>query len=119
MQAFLHLHLPCYHFLAMTKQHFFCRLIPPRPTFATDMNEQERAVMQQHVAYFTEHFNAGKVLIFGPVLSATGAFGMGVLEMTDESEVHQFFADDPSVKSGLNTYDVSPMRVGAARALGA
>ena len=104
-------------FFAMKKHHFFCRLIPPRPTFAMDMSAEERAVMQQHVGYFTEHFRASRVLIFGPVLAAAGAYGMGVIEAADEAEVHQFFADDPSVKAGVNTYDVSPMRVGAARAL--
>jgi uncharacterized protein YciI len=96
-------------FFAMKKHHFFCRLIPPRPTFAMDMSAE--------VGYFTEHFRAGRVLIFGPVLAAAGAYGMGVIEAADEAEVHQFFADDPSVKAGVNTYDVSPMRVGAARAL--
>ena len=30
--------------------HFFLKLNPCRPTFTQDMNDQERAIMQQHVA---------------------------------------------------------------------
>jgi hypothetical protein len=27
-------------------QYFLCKLIPPRPTFHVDMNDEERAVMK-------------------------------------------------------------------------
>ena len=43
----------------MSKQHFFMKLIPPRPTFAQDMTAEERAVMQQHVQYVRRGFQAG------------------------------------------------------------
>ena len=52
----------------MAKQYFYVRLIPPRATFASDMNAGERALMQQHGAYLREQFEQGKVLMFGPVL---------------------------------------------------
>jgi len=45
---------------------FFLKLIPPRPTFATDMTPEEGAVMQKHAAYWAEMFKTGKVLIIGP-----------------------------------------------------
>ncbi len=60
----------------MAKQYFYVRLIPPRPTFASDMSAEERALMQQHVGYFRGLFDQGKVLIFGPVLDPTDNFGM-------------------------------------------
>jgi hypothetical protein len=49
---------------------FFLKLIPPRPTFARDMNAEERALMQQHVEYTRAHFEAGKVLVYGSVMAA-------------------------------------------------
>lgn len=99
----------------MSKQHFFMKLIPPRPTFAQDMTADERAVMQQNVQYVGEAFNRGAVLIYGPVLAPEGAYGMAVLEMADAAEVQEFMAGDPSIRSGLNTFEFYPMRVGQAR----
>jgi uncharacterized protein YciI len=99
----------------MNKQHFFMKLIPPRPTFAQDMTAEERAVMQQHVQYVGEAFKQGSVLIYGPVLVPEGAYGMAVLEMADAAAVQNFLAGDPSIKSGLNTAVFYPMRVGQAR----
>jgi uncharacterized protein len=100
----------------MSKQYFYLRLIPPRPTFATDMNGDERALMQQHVGYFKGLFDQGKVLIFGPVLDPTDNFGMGVLEVDDLAEAERLLAEDPTVLAGLNRFRISPMIVGAARA---
>jgi len=31
---------------------FFCKLIPPRPTFMADLDEAERAIMKEHGAYW-------------------------------------------------------------------
>jgi uncharacterized protein len=100
----------------MPKQHFYIRLIPPRPTFASDMSAEESALMQQHVGYFRGLFDQGKVLIFGPVLDATDNFGMGVLEVDDIAEAERCLAQDPTVLAGMNRFRISPMMVGAARA---
>ena len=35
-------------------KYFFCKLTPPRPTFAIDMTDAERQLMHQHVAYWSE-----------------------------------------------------------------
>jgi uncharacterized protein YciI len=100
----------------MAKQYFYIRLIPPRPTFASDMGAEERALMLQHVGYFRGLFDQGKVLIFGPVLDPTDNFGMGVLEVCDISEAQELMDNDPTVLSGMNKIKISPMVVGAARA---
>ena len=100
----------------MAKQYFYVRLIPPRPTFASDMNADERAMMQQHVVYFRGLFDQGKVLIFGPVLDPSDNFGMGVLEVDDLAEAERLLAQDPTVLAGMNRFRISPMVVGAARA---
>jgi uncharacterized protein len=99
----------------MSKQHFYVKLIPPRPTFTVDMTSDERAIMQRHVDYTTGLFAEGKVLIFGPVLDASYPFGMAVFEVENESEVVQLLNGDPSVACGLNQFTVIPMRVGAAQ----
>ena len=99
----------------MVKQHFYVKLIPPRPTFPVDMTADERTTMQKHVEYTTELFAQGKVLIFGPVLDPDGPFGMAVFEVDDESEAHLLMNNDPSVLTGLNRFTVTRMKVGAAQ----
>jgi hypothetical protein len=47
---------------------FLYRLLPPRPTFAQDMNSAEADVMQRHVAYWQDLLNRDVALAFGPVL---------------------------------------------------
>lgn len=88
--------------------HFFLKLVPCRPTFAQDMSTEERAVMQQHVAYWMEWMKQGKVHVFGPVFDPNGAYGMGVVEMENEDEVNRFVAGDPAAK--INHYEVYAMR---------
>lgn len=100
----------------MEKQHCFFKLIPPRPTFPADMTPAEAALMQQHSVYWDEHFAAGRILAYGPVFAAGGAFGLGILEVEDEAEARRFGDNDPSVLAGLNGYEIYPMRLVASRA---
>jgi len=99
----------------MPKQHYFFKLIPPRPTFKEDMTEEERRLMDEHGRYFQEHFASGRVLLFGPVIASGGAFGLGILEVDSEQEAREFGEGDPSVRAGMNKFEIHPMRVSAAR----
>jgi uncharacterized protein YciI len=99
----------------MEKQHFFLRLIPPRPSFPYDMSDSERALMLEHVSYMQQLFAQGRVVIYGPVLAKDDSFGMGVLEVADEADARQIMDADPTIVAGLNRYQIAPMRVGAAR----
>ncbi len=99
----------------MAKQHYFFKLIPPRPTFPHDITDEEKRLMEEHSRYFDEHFAAGRLLIYGPVLAGSGAFGLAVLEVENEAEARQFGEGDPSVKGGLNRFEISPMRVSGIR----
>jgi uncharacterized protein len=103
----------------MGKPHYFVKLIPPRPTFPMDITPEEKLLMQEHARYTQEGFADGKILLYGPVMARGGAFGMAVFEAHDEVEVRQFVENDPTVRAGLNTFEVSPMRVAAARGFGA
>jgi len=100
----------------VNKQHYFFKLIPPRGTFPYDITDAERELMSAHSQYFQEQFDAGKVLLYGPVMAPGGAFGVGILEVADEAEAREFGEADPSVRGGLNRFEVYPMRVTGARA---
>jgi len=99
----------------MNKQHYFCKLVPPRATFVQDMTDQEKLLMKEHADYTKDHFDAGKILIYGPVMATGWPFGMAVFEVANEAEVRQVLENDPTVRAGLNKFELSPMRVGAAR----
>jgi uncharacterized protein YciI len=90
-------------------RYYAYRLIPPRPSFHLDMSEEERAIMTRHVAYWTEQKDAGKVLIFGPVVNEAGSWGLGVIKVGDESEVAAMIDGDPAISSGLATMEVGAM----------
>ena len=91
--------------------HFFCKLIAPRPTFAFDMNEGEKALMQQHAAYWMGMLNEGVVLVFGPVMDPHGPFGMGIVEGADEADVKRRTDADPVMQSGIGfKVEIMPMR---------
>jgi uncharacterized protein len=100
----------------MAKQHYFFKLIPPRRTFPADITAEETRLMNEHSRYFDQHFARGTVLVYGPVMAPDGAFGMAVLEVENEAEARTFGDEDPSVKAGMNRFEIYPMRVPASRA---
>jgi uncharacterized protein len=102
----------------MNKQHYFFKLIPPRPTFPQDITDEEKVLMSEHGVYFQQQFDAGKLLLYGPVMAPGGAFGVGILEVADEAEAREFGKNDPSVRAGLNRWEIYPMRVTGSRAKG-
>jgi uncharacterized protein YciI len=100
----------------MSKQNYFVKLISPRTTFPQDITEEERLLMVAHSRYFDEQFAAGRLLLYGPVMATSGAFGLAVLEVEGEAEARRFGEGDPSVIAGLNRFEICPMRVSAAKA---
>ena len=93
--------------------YFFVRTQNPRPTFHLDMTPAERAVMEQHVAYWSEKATEGIAVVFGPVADPAGVYGIGVYRAGDESEMHALLDRDPA--SGLLRYEVFAMpRAGVA-----
>ncbi|MNS03933.1 YCII-related domain protein [compost metagenome] len=91
----------------MDKKYFVLHLLPSRPDFAQTMNAEERAVMMEHVAYWTKLMNQGKVLAFGPVLDPAEVYGLGIIAVEDEAEVKAFIAGDPAAT--INRYEYFPM----------
>lgn len=82
------------------KRHFLIKLIPPRPSFAVDMTDDEKRLMQEHGAYWTKLAEKGTALLFGPVLDPAGSYGIGVIEVEKEHDVDAVTANDPVARSG-------------------
>lgn len=94
---------------------FVIRLTAPRPTFALDMSEDERAVMARHAAHWRPWIDSGQMVVFGPVLDSGGSWGLAVVEAESEEELRAFAADDPVVTTGTGTMEVGKMLAGFVR----
>ena len=92
----------------MEKKYFALYLIPTRPDFAQTMTDEERAIMQQHVGYWTNKMNQGNVIAFGPVMDPKEVYGLGIVSVDDEQEVKDFITNDPA--ASINRYEYFPMR---------
>lgn len=75
---------------------FFVRTQNPRPTFHLDMTPDERAIMNRHVAYWTERAAQGIAIVFGPVMDPKGVYGIGVYEVEDERAIRDLLDHDPA-----------------------
>jgi uncharacterized protein YciI len=94
---------------------FVLRLIAPRPTFALDMTDEERTVMEGHAAHWQSFIDSGQMVIFGPVLDTTGSWGLGVVEAEDEDELRAFAAGDPAVTTGTGHIEIGTLLAGFVR----
>jgi hypothetical protein len=91
----------------MGKKYFFLKLNPPRPSFATDLSDEEREIMQKHVTYWSAYVNDGIAIVLGPVLDPKGVFGVAIVEVENEKQLNEIVAGDPA--NGLNKYEIYPM----------
>ena len=91
----------------MGKKYFFLKLIPPRPSFMMDMNEKERATMQQHAAYWNKYVQEGMMIALGPVMDPKGGYGVGIAEVESLEQLNELIAKDPA--NGVNKYEVYQM----------
>jgi uncharacterized protein len=94
---------------------FVVRLIPPRSTFGLDMTDREREMMGRHAAHWQPFIDSGQMVIFGPVLDATGSWGLGVVELEDEDALRAHAAADPVVASGTSTIEIGKLLSGFVR----
>jgi len=89
---------------------FFCKITPPRPTFAADMSDAERALMQKHAAYWNSAMGEGRVVVFGPVADPSGTYGIGIIEAGEAADAIRFMSNDPVITARAGfTYDVYAM----------
>ena len=94
---------------------FVLRLNAPRPTFALDMSDEERAIMARHAEHWQRFIDSGQMVVFGPVLDATGSWGLGAVETEDEDELRAFAARDPAVTTGTGRMEIGKMLAGFVR----
>jgi uncharacterized protein len=96
---------------------FAFRLIAPRPTFALDMTDDERAIMGQHAAHWQRYLDSGQMVVFGPFLEEATSYGLGVIEVSDDEEdaLRTFAANDPAVTTGTARIEVAKMLAGFVR----
>ena len=94
--------------MSTDKKNYFLKLNPPRLSFMTDMNEEERSVMQKHVAYWAPYINDGTVIVLGPVMDPKGGYGIAILRVDSDEQLFELMANDPG--NGLNSYEFYPMR---------
>jgi uncharacterized protein YciI len=100
----------------MDMKYFLLRLIAPRSTFPKDMTGEERSLMQEHTAYWTNVFKEGRIVIFGPVADPKGTWGLGIVEVDDESELRELTTNDPVIKADQRfSYEIYPMMAGKVR----
>ena len=92
------------------KMHFMLWSTPPRTTFPQDMTVEERNIMEQHIAYWTDKQNQGIALVFGPVINPKAPHGLAILEVENAEQVSQLVTEDPAVLAGLMTTEFYPMR---------
>lgn len=94
---------------------FAFRVVFPRPTFAQDMSDHEREIMGGHIAHWQPYIQSGQMVVFGPILDATGSWGLGVVEADDEQELREFADKDPVVTTGSGTIELGSMLLGLVR----
>ena len=92
----------------MDKKYFVLYLNPARPDFAQTMTDEERKIMQQHIAYWTNYLNQGIMIVFGPVLDPKEVYGLGVVTVDDESQLKNLIENDPASK--INLYEYYPIK---------
>jgi uncharacterized protein len=100
--------------------HFLYKLIPPRPSFAEDMDETEARLMSEHADYWRGQLERGTVVIFGPVAEPEGSWGLAVLEVNDENAARALVVEDPAIKAadaGFG-FEIHPMLSAVGRSIG-
>jgi uncharacterized protein len=91
----------------MEKKNFFVTLTPPRTTFVTDMTDEEREIMNRHVAYWRTLLDKGIAIAYGPVYDPKGPYGVAVMEVDNVEQLNEIIAADPA--NGLQKFQIYPM----------
>ena len=92
---------------------FHARLIAHRADFVATMTPEEVAVMRAHGAFLQEQLEAGTLVVAGPVLDASGPYGMGVFELGSAEALTALLARDPA--RAIGRYEISPMGPNSVR----
>jgi hypothetical protein len=84
--------------------YYFCKLVPPRDSFAQTLSEQEAAAMQAHAQYWKERAKENIPLAVGLVADPKGFYGVGILEVSDETQLKELLDHDPAITAGVGLH---------------
>ena len=84
--------------------YFFIKTRNPRPTFLLDRTAAEHAIMERHVAYWSEKATLGVAYVYGPGMDPGGEYGIGVYDLQTEAEILDLLQHDPA--RGLLQYEI-------------
>lgn len=76
----------------------------------------EQPGLQQHIDHYRHALDAGKLALGGPFLDASGGGMMISAPGSTEAEITALAASDPTVQSGLLTFEVRQWLVGMRQA---
>ena len=78
--------------------------------FMATAGERERATVDQHWEFLQELRRSERLVFAGRCFD--GPFGIVVIEAESESEAESMMRSDPSVRSGVQTAELYPFKVG-------
>ncbi|MGA7156317.1 MAG: YciI family protein [Acidobacteriaceae bacterium] len=90
---------------------WFVRINPSRPTFDQEATPAEHTLMARHFQYWTSLQKKGVCVCGGPVLDPRGTYDIFALRAETRDDALAFASADPSVQAGLNTIEVTEMRL--------
>lgn len=79
--------------------YFFCKLHGPRATFPADITPEETALMKAHADYWRAQMSEGYVVVFGPVMDPSAAYGILVMQLPDDMTPAPLISGDPVIQA--------------------
>ena len=67
--------------------------------------------MARHAAYWSELIDRRGVVVYGPVVEASGSFGLAVFPAASEDDARAIALADPAVSSGMASFEIGTMLV--------
>jgi uncharacterized protein YciI len=86
----------------------------PGPKWRKGTSLFDQDGVMDHVAHYRNMLEAGKLFAGGPFLDAEGGGMMIAAKGVDRAELEAFAARDPTVASGLLTFEIRPWLIGMA-----
>jgi uncharacterized protein YciI len=86
-------------------------LRPTRAAMVDEPTEAEKVTLSAHFERLERLTAEGTVILAGPSLSETDAFGLVVLDVEDEHVARSLMQSDPAIAGGVMTGELRPMRM--------
>lgn len=82
-------------------EFYYYRLTPPRPTFNSDMNEDEKNLIKTHASFWIKLVTAKTAVIFGPVFASGAVFGVAIFRAESHEAAKALVQKDPALTANL------------------